>query len=278
MYLEITLIRKHYVLRLNSIFPRIIIFIICLDISKRKPRMSKNNRCRRWRKKNIVDPRAMTIIRKKRPFVLSRSTFAGSGQFTAHWTGDNRATFGDMYFSIPGKERLPRKSFGRGWWCILAILNFNMFGIPMVGADICGFGLDTTEELCTRWMQLGAFYPFMRNHNDLGQRVGFSHTHRLISSCWHLGSRSSCIFLGSSTNHERSVINALFIDSILVYTSLRSKNVLSNRCTTTFLRVRIRSINESSTYASSSDFPKNIRHTILTNNFLSVVLCLSLLI
>jgi len=53
--------------------------------------------------------RALKTIRNKRPFVLSRSTFSGSGQFTAHWTGDNQATFDDMYFSIPGLLNIKNK-------------------------------------------------------------------------------------------------------------------------------------------------------------------------
>ncbi|CAK4699767.1 hypothetical protein LEN26_018477 [Aphanomyces euteiches] len=90
---------------------------------------------------------AIDSIRQKRSFVLSRSSYAGDGQYAAHWLGDNTATWEDLRLGLAG------------------VLAMNIFGMPMVGPDACGFDWDTTKELCIRWHQASILYPFLRNHN-----------------------------------------------------------------------------------------------------------------
>ena len=50
---------------------------------------------------------------------------------------------------------------------ITGIFNFNLFGIPMTGDDICGFFDNSWDNLCARWMALGTFFPFSKNNNDI---------------------------------------------------------------------------------------------------------------
>jgi hypothetical protein len=56
----------------------------------------------------------LEVIPGKRPFIIGRSTFAGSGKWAGHWGGDNTSLFAYMYFSIS------------------QALSFSIFGIPMV--------------------------------------------------------------------------------------------------------------------------------------------------
>ncbi|OTB06995.1 glycoside hydrolase family 31 protein [Hypoxylon sp. CI-4A] len=86
----------------------------------------------------------------KRPFVLTRSTFAGAGSRAAHWFGDNNSTWSDYRVSIPQ---------------LLAFAAVHQ--MPMVGSDVCGFNGVAEEHMCARWALLGAFMPFYRNHADM---------------------------------------------------------------------------------------------------------------
>lgn len=83
----------------------------------------------------------------KRPFVLSRSTFAGSQRYAAFWTGDNRATWDYLAISVP------------------MCLNANMLGFVFCGADVGGYNDIPSDELFYRWYQVGAWLPFYRAHS-----------------------------------------------------------------------------------------------------------------
>lgn len=104
---------------------------------------------------------------QQRNFIVSRGGYAGMQRYAALWTGDNASSWDFLRINIP------------------QVLNIGLSGIPISGCDIGGFArgdgsLDeprypvepggrieggvTDPELLVRWMQLGAFLPWYRNH------------------------------------------------------------------------------------------------------------------
>jgi len=93
----------------------------------------------------------------RRPFVLSRSGWAGIQRYAAVWTGDTLSTWDHLKLSVE------------------MIMSIGISGIPFVGADIGGFTIlaprwpflcRCSPELFARWIQVGVFYPFCRTHNS----------------------------------------------------------------------------------------------------------------
>lgn len=84
----------------------------------------------------------------RRPFVLSRSGFAGLQRYSAIWSGDNMATDEGMLTSVLLNNQL------------------GLSGMPFCGYDLGGYIGDATKDLYKRWIEVGVFSPFCRNHRE----------------------------------------------------------------------------------------------------------------
>lgn len=89
---------------------------------------------------------------RQRPFILTRSFYAGSQRTAATWTGDNMAKWEYLKISIP------------------MVLTANVANMPFSGADVGGFFGDPPAELLSRWYQTGIWYPFFRAHAHIDSR------------------------------------------------------------------------------------------------------------
>ncbi|XP_011184104.1 neutral alpha-glucosidase AB isoform X2 [Zeugodacus cucurbitae] len=85
----------------------------------------------------------------QRPFILTRSHFAGTQRYALIWTGDNMADWGHLQHSIK------------------MCLTEAVAGFSFCGADVGGFFGNPNAELFERWYQTGAFLPFFRGHAHL---------------------------------------------------------------------------------------------------------------
>lgn len=87
-----------------------------------------------------------------RPFVLTRSGWAGVQRFAAAWTGDNLSTWDHLRLTLP------------------MVMGKGLSGLAFTGSDVGGFAGDADGELLLRWTQLGAFLPLFRNHASIWSR------------------------------------------------------------------------------------------------------------
>lgn len=88
-----------------------------------------------------------THLPGRRPFVLTRSGFAGVQRYSAIWTGDNVSTEEHMLAGV----RL--------------VNSLGLSGIPFSGYDLGGFAGEATKSLYARWMSIAAFSPLFRAHS-----------------------------------------------------------------------------------------------------------------
>ena len=85
-----------------------------------------------------------------RPFVLTRSTYAGGQRYATTWTGDNSSTWNHLRLATPMIE------------------NLGLSGFAIAGADVGGFAGTPQPDLLTKWIEIAAFQPLDRDHAEKG--------------------------------------------------------------------------------------------------------------
>ena len=83
---------------------------------------------------------------EKRFLMFSRSSYVGMHRYGGIWTGDNKSWWSHILLNL---KMMP---------------SLNMCGFLYTGADLGGFGADTTRDLLLRHLALGVFTPLMRDH------------------------------------------------------------------------------------------------------------------
>jgi len=83
----------------------------------------------------------------RRPWLLTRSGWAGIQRYAWTWTGDVATSWTMLHRTL------------------CTTLNLTMSGVPYTGSDIGGFSGDPSPELYTRWFQMSAWLPFFRSHS-----------------------------------------------------------------------------------------------------------------
>ncbi|MEU9849707.1 glycoside hydrolase family 31 protein [Streptomyces sp. NPDC047985] len=91
---------------------------------------------------------------QERPFLFSRSGWAGMQRYGGTWSGDVSTGWPGLRASLA------------------LVLGLGLCGVPYSGPDVGGFDGFPSPELYLRWFQLGAYLPLFRTHAaiDAGRR------------------------------------------------------------------------------------------------------------
>ncbi|WP_432190487.1 glycoside hydrolase family 31 protein [Streptomyces sp. Tue6028] len=89
------------------------------------------------------------LVPQERPFLFSRSGWAGMQRYGGTWSGDVATGWPGLRASLS------------------LVLGLGLCGVPYSGPDVGGFDGSPSPELYLRWFQLGAYLPLFRTHASL---------------------------------------------------------------------------------------------------------------